>query len=260
MNKCHTSSKIKILVVTHKNCKVPIDDMYQPIAVGSNKDMLESTFIRDDIGENIAQKNSQYSELTALYWAWKNLNYDYIGIVHYRRYMTKRKCKTFTDILSKEDALKYLKKYEILVTKPRKYLESVKNHYINCHKTQHKKCIKQIQILENVIKEYQPDYYKFYNSVLNSHSAHMFNMFVMNKKDLNEYCSWLFPILFETEIRIKKENVTYERLMGSLSEFLLDVWLIKNNKKVKNMNLYQTELNFFKRVQRFIYRRFFEKE
>ena len=59
-----------------------------PICVGPNKDSFPKNIQRDDTGDNIANRNNQYSELTALYWAWKNLNADYIGIVHYRRYMS----------------------------------------------------------------------------------------------------------------------------------------------------------------------------
>ncbi len=47
-------------------------------------------FQGDDTGDNISAKNPHYCELTALYWAWKNLQADYIGLVHYRRYFTRR--------------------------------------------------------------------------------------------------------------------------------------------------------------------------
>lgn len=170
------------------------------------------------------------------------------------------KCNSLSEVLTEREAIELLGNYDVLAVKPRKYLETVKNHYINCHKTQRDNCKKQIEILGQVIKQKQPSYYEYFETVMNGHSAHMFNMFIMSKEDINAYCEWLFDILFETERLINDEGVTYERLMGSLSEFLLDVWLKKNGRKVKNMNLYQTEMDFFKRVRRFIYRRFFEKE
>ena len=78
---------IKILVATHKPYWMPDDDVYLPIHVGKagQKDI---GFIGDDTGENISYKNANYCELTGMYWAWKNLQADYIGLCHYRRYFT----------------------------------------------------------------------------------------------------------------------------------------------------------------------------
>lgn len=79
---------IKILVAAHKSCELPKDDVYLPIQVGKalHPD-LDLGFQPDNTGENISEKNPYYSELTAIYWAWKNCNADFIGLVHYRRYL-----------------------------------------------------------------------------------------------------------------------------------------------------------------------------
>ena len=250
---------MKVIVVTHKITDLPFGGGNMPICVGPNKDSFPKNIQRDDTGDNIANRNNQYSELTALYWAWKNLNADYIGIVHYRRYMSKKKCKSLNDILSVEEAMKELEKKDIIVVRPRVYLESVKQHFVNCHRTMKDVSARQLEILEETIQEETPEYITSFKKVMNGHSAHMFNMFIMSKENLDEYCSWMFPILFETESKIESENILFNRLMGSLSEFLLDTWIIKNNKSYKNMRLYQTEMDLFDRVKRFIYRRFLEK-
>lgn len=165
------------------------------------------------------------SELTALYWIWKNDVSDVTGIVHYRRYLSSRPRLGYDGILNDEEIEKFLGKYQMIVAKPRFYIEGVDKHYINCHKTQHQRCKAQLSILESVIKETQPDYLEAYRKVMKSKSAHMFNMFITSRKILADYCGWLFPILYETEKRIDEADVSYERLMGSLSEFLLDVWI-----------------------------------
>ena len=76
---------IKILVATHKKYWMPDDSVYMPIQVGATLHP-DFGYTSDNIGENISAKNLNYCELTALFWAWKNLACDYIGLCHYRRY------------------------------------------------------------------------------------------------------------------------------------------------------------------------------
>lgn len=57
----------------------------------------------------------------------------------------------------------------------------------------------------------------------------MFNMFVMSENKFDEYCEWLFKILFEIEkkLDISQYSDFYARVFGRISEILLDVWLDK---------------------------------
>ena len=77
---------VKIIVATHKEAEVPQDStLYLPIHVG-REGKKDIGFIGDNTGDNISSLNPYYCELTGLYWAWKNLDCDYLGLVHYRRY------------------------------------------------------------------------------------------------------------------------------------------------------------------------------
>ena len=78
--------KIVMIVAAHKAYRMPEDPMYLPLHVGKAGKSLELGFQGDDTGDNISEKNPEYCELTGLYWAWKNLDADYIGLSHYRRY------------------------------------------------------------------------------------------------------------------------------------------------------------------------------
>jgi len=81
---------IKIIVASHKKYQMPEDDMYLPLHVGAEgKEKLG--YQGDNTGDNISIKNPYFCELTGLYWAWKNLEADYIGLVHYRRYFSIKK-------------------------------------------------------------------------------------------------------------------------------------------------------------------------
>jgi hypothetical protein len=80
---------IKIIVASHKKYRMPNDKIYLPLHVGA-EGKNDFGFEKDNSGENISSKNPFFCELTGLYWAWKNLNDDYIGLAHYRRHFTKK--------------------------------------------------------------------------------------------------------------------------------------------------------------------------
>ena len=251
---------IKILVATHKKYWMPNDDVYLPIHVGKeNKDNLG--YIGDNTGNNISIKNPNYCELTAIYWAWKNLKADYVGLVHYRRYFTKhnfRNCeKKKQDILLRNDFENILKYIDIIVPDKRKYyIETIRSHY------NHSYYEKDLNETENIIKEIYPDYLVAFYKVMNRTWAHMFNMFVMRKDYFDEYCEWLFSILFELEKRIDISNYTImeARVFGFISELLLDVWLETKQIKYKEVNVsFMEKQNWLKKGTLFLKRKIIGK-
>lgn len=216
---------IKILVATHKSYWMPTDNVYLPVHVGKEgKEYIG--FIGDNTGDNISTKNASYCELTGLYWAWKNISADYIGLCHYRRYFTRTNpinCeKKKQVILSRNEWEKLLEKHPIIVPDKRKYyIETNRSHYNHSHYA------KDIDTTEKIIQEKYPQYINAFTKVMKRTWAHMFNMFVMRKDYLDEYCTWLFDVLQELENRtdITNYNVIEARIYGYISELLLDVWL-----------------------------------
>ena len=93
--------KTKVLVAAHKNYEMPKDPLYLPVFVGKEiHPDVNHTFQGDSTGDNISAKNPYYNELTAIYWGWKNLDVDAMGLVHYRRYLSLNHQKSLDEVLS----------------------------------------------------------------------------------------------------------------------------------------------------------------
>lgn len=254
---------IKLIVATHKKYEMPKDDMYLPLYVGSQgKESIG--FERDDNGINISEKNPFFCELTGLYWAWKNLNADYVGLCHYRRHFTlnkkipKNEEEKFEILLSKEEADKILENTDIILPKKRKYyIENLYNHY------KHTLYIETLDEAGKIIEEKYPEYLNEFEKLHKRTSAHMFNMLIMKKEKLDEYCTWLFDILFELEKRMgqKEFDTFHSRFYGRVSELLLDVWIDTNNLKYKEVKIVDMQnVNWLKKGTSFMKAKFLGKK
>ena len=115
--------KVKVIVATHKNVAMPTDPLYLPVFVG--KDLhpdVNHTFQGDNTGDNISKENAHYNELTAIYWGWKNLDVDALGLVHYRRYLSLNKKKSLNTVLSEQQTEKLLNQYDIILPQKRNFV------------------------------------------------------------------------------------------------------------------------------------------
>lgn len=240
---------------------MPQDEMYFPLHVGK-KGKEDIGFEGDDSGDNISEMNARLCELTGIYWAWKNLKADYIGLVHYRRHFTfskriNRLCHKdkFRFIASQKQIEEALHDCPVIVPNKRKYyIETMESHFLHLPYTfERDYCV-----LKQVIQEISPDYFDSFETVMNRTSAHMFNMFVMRCDLFNEYCEWLFPIIFETDRRINTAG--YDRMQARAvayyGEFMLDVWMLRNGIPYKEVDvMFMEKQNWGKKIAAFLKRK-----
>lgn len=218
-----------IYVVTHKQVDICENNGFVPIAVGG-ADLHYQNGLSDNSGENISNKNPNYCELTALYWIWKNrLDEEYSGLCHYRRYFYRtifhQKPMTYDMCQS------YMKHYDVILPYPKAWIgQTVAGWYIYDEGRQ-----SELDLLREVVLEKYPEYLESYDETMNSYEAFYYNMFFMPTNLLNNYCSWLFDILFEVEKRINLDGYTKKqaRIFGYLSERLFNVWINYNKKSVR---------------------------
>lgn len=260
-------NKVKIIVATHKKYEMPKQYSYLPLHVGAEgKNSLG--YQGDNIGDNISTKNSTFCELTGLYWAWKNLNAKYLGLVHYRRHFTiknrlfRNKYSPIKYVLSDEEINQLICEYDIIVPKKQNYvIETLYSHYAHTHYKEH------LDITRDIIIDIYPEYLEDYDIVMKQRKGHMFNMFIMKKQYINEYCQWLFDILFELEKRIgKQEMSTFQgRFYGRVSEIIFNCWLrnIARNKNIKIKSIpyfYLEKINWNKKIKSFLAAKFVHKK
>lgn len=256
--------EIKIIIASHKKYQKPVENIYLPVQVGAEgKEKIEG-YTQDNTGENISTKNPNYCELTGLYWAWKNLNAKYIGLVHYRRYFTeckkipKKENEKFKIVLTEKQIKEKLKNVDIILPKKRKYyIENLYSHY------EHTMYIEPLDETRRIIEEKCPEYLGEFDKLHKRTSAHMFNMFIMKKEILDEYCTWLFDILFELEKRTdaSKYDSFHARFYGRISELLLDVWVNRNKIKYEEVKVMDMQnVNWLKKGTSFLKAKFTGKK
>ena len=123
--------------------------------------------------------------------------------------------------------------------------------------------IEPLDITRDIIAEKCPKYLSEFDRLKKRTSAHMFNMFIMKKEKLDEYCTWLFDILFELEKRVdsKKYDSFHARFYGRVSELLLDVWINTNGYTYKEVKVISMEkVNWWKKGTSFLKAKFLGKK
>lgn len=200
-------------------------DYYQKLQVGSATTERVIADLQDNTLDNISVKNGNYSELTGLYWVWKNYihsekcNNEYIGLAHYRRFLELT-----------EDDLKTMKDNDIdvILPYPMPYEPNIESH--------HKRYLDDTEwnAVLLTLKELEPEYALAYEDILNQGYMYNYNIIIAKSDILDNYCEWLFKILFKVEMinnqgKTKKPN----RYIGYVAETLETLYFMRNKEKLK---------------------------
>lgn len=235
---------IKIYVCHHKEGPIFRNEFFEPIQVGKAiSGQTINGIIGDDTGENISHKNKEWCELTAIYWIWKNTNHDYIGLNHYRRYMNFAKDAGNKTLLldNNIDFLLYCSQHieEIcnthdIITSPFCKVHQVssptngqnlyENYCFNHFKND-------LETTLSIIKNTQKEYYEASRLALGLDFCFFGNMLLMRRDLFDEYCNFIFPVLFEVEKTIDTTYYDYyqKRVFGFLAERLSNIFVMKKH-------------------------------
>lgn len=197
-----------------------------PLQVGAIKTNKRVADLVDCEGDNISEKNGNFSELTGLYWIWKhvvekNINNDksYTGIIHYRRMFN------FSD----DDLLRlYDNDIDVILPFPMPYEPNIEVH----HERYLSK--KEWMAVRQALNEIQPEYAVAFKDVLKQGYLYNYNIILAKNRVLSDYCAWLFPILFRIEeINDPMKKKDPNRYIGYISETLETLYFMYNKNKLK---------------------------
>jgi lipopolysaccharide biosynthesis glycosyltransferase len=237
--------RAKIFVTYHKDTHLVNSGILAPIQVGTGP-ALPGCGYRDNTGQNISGRNDLYCEMTAAYWAWQNAtDLDYIGLLHYRRFLNFRQTQLeldewgtanypsfsidFTSRFGLNDSCISATLKDIDVLLPRRWnvgnagFRNLQEHYARAphhHEADLHRCLA-------LITQTCPEYLQSWHGVMQSDSGWFNNMVVMRAELFRQYCAWVFPLLerLETQIPLRNYGTQERRVLGYLAERLLNVWL-----------------------------------
>ena len=245
-------TKIAIGVAHHKESPLIQNDCLLPIQVGKACVDFDLNMQGDDTGDNISSKNFGYAEMTAMYWLWKNSDADIKGLFHYRRFLDLNPKSVYQEkkiyewpldpnfsskklleqlAINKENITRLITEYPIITRKKEDLRvwtnRTVRKHYADEHFIDHLD-----QALAIIQKDY-PDYYDTAIRIIDGYESYFTNLVVMHKDEFDQYCAWIFDILFKIESTINLYEARFApgtanaRWAGFLSERLSSIYLQK---------------------------------
>ena len=244
---------IRIFVSTHTDTAYFDSELLQMVQVGSKRASRRFAYcFHDDEGENISDLNPMYCELTAQYWAWKNVDAEYYGFCHYRRYFDfseeRHKENSWGEVMERTldsaSQLKYglddesiraaVSGYDVITTEFKKLADFPDDAATPLQHWQQAPLLYDNDLIDvfAITCDLHPDYTEDVLSFAVGSTACFCNMFIMKKEIFHDYCAWLFPILERFCQTHDMSHYSRETLRtpGHLSERLLNIYLLHHER------------------------------
>jgi len=232
--------RLEIFAVGHRLDRLPEIAGIRRILAGTGEPGLDRHpgILRDNSGDSIADRNVDLSELTAIYWVWKNVtDLAGVGFCHYRRYFDFRSAGTRasreTRLKSSREVARHQASFtdhavmakvvdEGAIVVARSTEEGIANaeQYMIAHRADDYLAMlnylfaRYSQLRDQTIAHVRDD--GFYGN----------NMFVMPWADFDRLCEFWFDCLFGLDRQLANKPAGYQsRVLAFLSERLLDIYV-----------------------------------
>lgn len=220
-----------------------------PIEVGAagRIDHREDGILYDDTGDSISRENKYFGELTGLYWIWKNVSFeegDIIGFCHYNKCLDRQNTEhsAVGKLFGKHQNTEHfwvVREAETMVSHD--YPEDIE---------------KLRKILGQEDTKYLTAFEALYDETGASRggkkNCYTGNMFYTDRKSFDEYCTFLFRVLFRLreEIGDCDREAYHARYCAFLGERLLSVYLLKNGCAYETLETQYNESGLYRIVRK----------
>ena len=204
---------MKIYVVGNsKNKFLPLDGIREKFLIDQKHE-----------GDNIDNLNPWYCELTGLYYLWKHCDDDIVGLEHYRRYFWNG-----SHLLDETTIRNTLNDHDIICIRNGYSLRRPPRTWLEQHGKWH-----EMQKFLAFLKVYVgKDFYDACVRHLNGDWHALGNMFIAKKEVMNEYCEFIFDVLFKyVEAEQHYNRRLPGRILGYFTEFLFGAWILFTKKR-----------------------------
>lgn len=249
-------SDIKIFV-SHRidiDSELINNSLYVPVKCGAVfANNIPSNMVGDNTGDNISERRMSFCEFTVQYWAWKNVQADYYGLCHYRRYLyfsgerhhadernmihvpyiSERVIKDFR-LDDSKIIQETVKQYDVLMLAasdiskeptPQGNKDNIWDHWVG--RDNELIYARDLEILFKLIEELYPEYFESAKVYFKQRYHIGFNCFVMKACLFDEMCKFQFDILFEFEKYVDMSSYRgfLERTPGYMGEILYGIYI-----------------------------------